>query len=132
MLSMLQTFLTRANELARIGLLAMLLLTFGPLVGQISAASHQAAMADWVCGDEVATSAMSHGHHGADHNHAWYEQCEYCSLVQHFPFLSVYTPQFTAANSLVEAGPVVPVRSAFRNKALFAHAPNRAPPALIS
>ena len=128
---MLQTFLTRANELARIGLLAMLLLTFGPLVGQISAASHQAAMADWVCGDEVAISDMSHEHHGADH-HAWYEQCEYCSLVQHFPFLSVYTPEFTAANGLVDLGSVVAIRSAFRNKALFAHAPNRAPPVLIS
>lgn len=109
----------------------MLLLTFGPLVGQISAASHQVSMADWVCGDDMAMSAMSHDH-GADHDHAWYEQCEYCSLVQHFPFLSVYTPEFTAASGLVEAGPVVAVRSAFRNQALFAHAPNRAPPALIS
>lgn len=129
---MLQTFLTRANELARIGLLAMLLLTFGPLVGQISAASDQASMADWVCCDDIAMGNMSHGKNGADHDHAWYEQCEYCSLVQHFPFLSVYTPEFTAANGLVELGPVIPVRSAFRNKALFAHAPNRAPPILIS
>lgn len=129
---MLQAFLTRANELARIGLLAMFLLTFGPLVGQISAASHQASMAGWVCGDDIAMGNMSHGQHGADHDHAWYEQCEYCSLVQHFPFLSVYTPEFTAANGLVEFGPVIPVRSAFHNKALFAHAPNRAPPILIS
>lgn len=128
---MLLSFLNRANELARIGLLAMMLLTFGPLVGQVSAASHQASMADWICGDESATSTMSHTH-GADHEHAWYEQCEYCSLVQHFPFLSVYTPEFTAAKGLVEAGPVVPVRKALRNKALYAHAPNRAPPALIS
>ena len=129
---MLQTFLARANELARIGLLAMLLLTFGPLVGQINAASQQASIADWVCGEELVTSVTSHEHHGADHDHTWYEQCEYCSLVQHFPFLNVYTPEFTAANGLVEAGSALPVRSAFRNKALFAHAPNRAPPALFS
>ncbi len=123
---MLQIFLSRVTGLARIGLLAMALLSLGPLMGQLSAA-HQGPQLDWICGDLEVVS-YQHSHHGTHHSHVWYEQCEYCSLVQHFPFLSVHIPQFSAANSVAESGPLLPVSSAYRNSALFAHAPNRAPP----
>lgn len=127
---MLDKMIDRASELARIGLVAMLLLTFGPLVGQLSAAAQMPQQLDGWCGD-AEPIAMHHDHHGADHEHAWYEQCEYCSLAQHFPFLSVHTPEFSSASSWVDLGPVVPVRSAFTRDALQIHAPNRAPPILI-
>lgn len=128
---MLKHFTYRAVVLARMGLVAMLLLTFGPLVGQLNAEPHSSSLSpDWICGDDVQTSSM--GQHGADHEHTWYEQCEYCSLVQHFPFLIHHIPEYASATVPVLLGMIAPVRSAHVSDALFLHAPNRAPPSLNS
>lgn len=128
---MLKHFTYRAVALARIGLLAMMLLIFGPLVGQLNAEPHSSSLSpSWVCGDDVQTSSM--GHHGADHEHMWYEQCEYCSLVQHFPFLSHHIPQYASVTLPALSGEVASIRSAHVSDALFLHAPNRAPPSLYS
>lgn len=127
---MLERFSIRANELARFGLFAMVLLTFGPLVGQLNAASYSSSSdALWICGEEQFDFETQHS---GTHDHVWYEQCEYCSLVQHFPFLASYTPDIARHHLAVAMGAIELERSGFYSEALFLHAPKRAPPTLNS
>lgn len=127
---------------AKVGLIAMLLLTFGPLIGQLTATNNTSEIAI-----SLLTPSSSHHHmmtdsvtmdHGASHHdhskmhHTWYEQCGYCSLALNFPFLSSSVPNVIPVGFQATTAPIEFVRSAFKSNQLFLLALKRAPPHLIS
>ncbi|MGB5996389.1 MAG: DUF2946 domain-containing protein [Marinomonas sp.] len=127
--------------LARIGLISMLLLTLGPLIGQLSAVKMSSGVMPSMSSSDMMMSGHDHsgshhdnsgGHH--DHskmNHAWYEQCGYCSLALNFPFLSSTIPNIIRDVLQAAPRPVVLIRSAFKSNTLFLLALTRAPPFLF-
>ena len=133
-LSMLHQLNIRAVLLARIGLFSMLLLTLGPLIGQLTAPKMSAMMMPHSVSQHDHSAMPSHASQTNDTmqsmHHVWYEQCGYCSLVQHFPFLSSTVPAVVRDAFITTWVPVEFVRSAFNSAALFLHALKRAPPTL--
>jgi len=124
----------RSVMLARIGLISMLLLTLGPLIGQLSAVKMSSSVMPSMTSSDMMMSGHDHsgGHH--DHskmNHAWYEQCGYCSLALNFPFLSSTIPNIIRDVLQATPRPVVLIRSAFKSNTLFLLALTRAPPFLF-
>ncbi|MFG6176017.1 DUF2946 domain-containing protein [Halomonas sp. THAF12] len=133
------------RPVARLALLAMLLLVLGPLVGQLSASQR-----DHHAGHASGGTAHGHhaGHHGAsemerhaDHGMAmpaearnaapearWHAACGYCTLFQQMPVLSAMLPSVPPLAAQAITAPVVATRAAHGGPAVFPQAPTRAPP----
>lgn len=120
----------RSVRQARIGLIAMLLLTFGPLIGQLTAPKMSSGIMMSEMPMSQMMSSMDHDHDHAKMNHAWFDQCGYCSLALNFPFLSSSIPDVIRETFQVTPALVEFVRSAFRANTLFLLALQRAPPNL--
>ena len=108
----------------------MLLLVTGPVIGQLSAFGesrhhHHAS---------VSMSSMaspSAEHHSLSGVLGWHEQCDYCSLFQHFPVLTGVLSFLARIPPLGVGEPVARTRSAYGDLAVFPHALTRAPPASV-
>jgi hypothetical protein len=139
----------RQIKLAYLGLMSMILLTLGPLVGQLTIPNMSSmpmsamsmmqmsgmAMSSHVGHDHskmVMAVSTSHSDHGAviTMDHAWDEACGYCSFFDHFPFLSISIPSIVFNGTGLISTPIEFIRSAFNSDSLFLHALKRAPPYL--
>lgn len=141
------------RPVARLALLAMLLLVLGPLVGQLSAAprdhhaGHGAGMAeDSHHAGHPGAGVVEREHH-ADHAAGvsasarsaeardvapvaahWHAACGYCTLFQQMPVLSAMLPSVPPLAAQAITAPVVATRAAHGGPAVFPQAPTRAPP----
>ncbi|WOD08371.1 DUF2946 domain-containing protein [Marinomonas sp. GJ51-6] len=115
---------------ARLGLVAMTLLVFGPLVGQLTASpmSSHMEMMDGSSHEHEHHSHHSHHEHNANMVHDWNEQCGYCTLLEHFPFLNIFVPTFEKIGYSTIQAPIEFTRSIFGSINLYVLALKRAPP----
>ncbi|MBZ9558915.1 MULTISPECIES: DUF2946 family protein [Modicisalibacter] len=117
------------RQAASCALLAMLLVVFGPLIGQLSGAAHATH------GDAPRGIATAHEARIADHPagvFAWHDACGYCTLFQHCPVLDVALPPAATASLAPLDQPAGAPRVAHATPALAAHAPPRAPPIALA
>lgn len=142
----------KAIVAARISLFSMLLLTFGPLIGQLRAPEmspllmHTMMIMDM--SEQPLTSPHQHyssetdhsltnhssvmmNHSGMDHD-AWDEQCGYCTLSHSFPFIQTNVPTISGSSPLALPPVTEWVRTALYSDSLFLQALKRAPPTLYS
>ena len=109
----------RASWLA---LLAMLLLSVGPLLSQLTAPVAPAWLTALACGEH----AGSHND-PLDHDALW-AKCGYCTLLLNSPATSCASPLLTLASTTVADRHAVPVRSGVVRSAIFPGSRSRAPP----
>lgn len=135
----------RSVRQAKLGLIAMLLLTLGPLISQLTAPEKSSGMMSSMTQMIVSNSdhgGMDHDHAKTEHDsmghdhtkmdHAWYDQCGYCSLAFNFPFIFSSLPDVIRDTPQATEAVVKFVRSAFRPNTIFLLALKRAPPHLRS
>lgn len=146
-----------AKTIAKVCLFSILMLTFGPFIGQVRAPSMSPLLMHHMPGmhmeestdsgqssfsheghhqhDGMAMdhSVMEHSHHssmghsGMDHA-SWDEQCGYCTLSHNFPFIPNTVPTLPGFSPLPLAALIPWTRSAFNAETLFLLALKRAPP----
>lgn len=109
----------RASWLA---LLAMLLLSVGPLLGQFSQPAAPAWLSELACGDHPDSPDGA-----LDHQALWVK-CGYCSLLLNSPATSCASPLLALAAVLPADRPIAPLRSGVARAAVFPGSRSRAPP----
>jgi len=109
----------RASWLA---LLAMLLLSVGPLWSQLSQPAEPAWLTELACEDHDG----SHG--GALDHEALWAKCGYCTLLLNSPATTCAAPALVLAPTAHADRPIAPVRSAAARSAVFPGSRCRAPP----
>lgn len=110
----------RASWLA---LLAMLLLSVGPLLSQLTAPAEPAWLTELACGEHVG----SHDN-PLDHDALW-AKCGYCTLLLNSPATGCVSPTLALAAAIPADRHAVPVRSGVVRSAIFPGSRSRAPPA---
>ena len=110
----------RASWLA---LLAMLLLSVGPLLSQFTAPSAPAWLTELACGEH----ASSHDN-PLDHDALW-AKCGYCTLLLNSPATGCVSPTLALAAAIPVDRHAAPVRSGVVRSAIFPGSRSRAPPA---
>lgn len=110
----------RASWLA---LLAMLLLSVGPLLSQFTAPSAPAWLTELACGEH----ASSHDN-PLDHDALW-AKCGYCTLLLNSPATGCTSPTLALAAAIPADRHAAPVRSGVVRSAIFPGSRSRAPPA---
>lgn len=111
-----------------LALIAMLLLVTGPVIGQLSAFGEPGHHPHSDASMSAMTSAPAH-HHPLSEAIGWHEQCDYCSLFQHFPVLSGALLPLARHALWIAGQPLASPRAAYGHLAVFPHALTRAPPA---
>lgn len=107
---------------ACLALLAMLLLSFGPLGSQLSQPAEPAWLTELACGEH----AGSHDR-ALEHNALW-AKCGYCTLLLHSPATSCASPSLALAATSPADRHIAPVRSGVARSAIFPGSRSRAPP----
>lgn len=110
----------RASWLA---LLAMLLLSVGPLLSQLTAPAEPAWLTELACGEH----AGSHNN-PLDHDALW-AKCGYCTLLLNSPATGCASPTLALAAAIPADRHAAPVRSGVVRSAIFPGSRSRAPPA---
>jgi len=110
----------RASWLA---LLAMLLLSVGPLLSQFTAPAAPAWLTELACGEH----ASSHDN-PLDHDALW-AKCGYCTLLLNSPATGCASPTLALAAAIPADRHAAPVRSGVVRSAIFPSSRSRAPPA---
>ncbi|WXL26762.1 DUF2946 family protein [Ectopseudomonas mendocina] len=104
-----------------LGLLAMLLISLGPLVSQLLQPAEPAWVSEMACGEHPSQHSEHKGH-----NELW-AKCGYCTLLLHSPATGAATPRL----SLPPAAPqqlAAPLALGLSSTAIFPGARSRAPP----
>jgi len=110
----------RASWLA---LLAMLLLSVGPLLSQLTAPAEPAWLTELACGEHAG------GHNSPlDHDALW-AKCGYCTLLLNSPATGCASPTLALAAAIPADRHAAPVRSGVARSAIFPGSRSRAPPA---
>jgi hypothetical protein len=109
----------RASWLA---LLAMLLLSVGPLWSQLSQPAEPAWLTELACGDH----ASSHNS-ALDHDALW-AKCGYCTLLLNSPATSCASPVLALTSAAPADRHIAPVCSGVARSAIFPGSRSRAPP----
>lgn len=109
----------RASWLA---LLAMLLLSVGPLWSQLSQPAESAWLTELACGEHVGSQELPQ-----DHDALW-AKCGYCTLLLHSPATSCASPLLALAATAPADRHAAPVRSGVARSAIFPGSRSRAPP----
>ena len=147
----------KAIVAARISLFSMLLLTFGPLIGQLRAPEISPLLMHTMMVMDMSEQALTspHQYHSSETDHtltnhssvmmdhsgmdhsgmdheAWDEQCGYCSLSHSFPFIQTDVPTISGSSPLALPPISEWVRTALYSDSLFLQALKRAPPNLYS
>ena len=110
----------RASWLA---LLAMLLLSVGPLLSQLTAPAAPAWLTELACGEHVG----SHDN-PLDHDALW-AKCGYCTLLLNSPATGCASPTLALTAVAPADRHSAPVRSGVVRSAIFPGSRSRAPPA---
>ena len=110
----------RASWLA---LLAMLLLSVGPLLSQLTAPAAPAWLTELACGEH----AGSHND-PLDHDALW-AKCGYCTLLLNSPATGCASPTLALTAVAPADRHSAPVRSGVARSAIFPGSRSRAPPA---
>jgi hypothetical protein len=110
----------RASWLA---LVAMLLLSLGPLGSQLSQPAEPAWLTELACGEH----AGSHNN-PLDHDALW-AKCGYCTLLLNSPATGCVSPTLALAAAIPADRHAAPVRSGVARSAIFPGSRSRAPPA---
>lgn len=107
---------------ACLALLAMLLLSAGPLWSQLSQPADMAWLNELACGEHSAaqTSALS--------DEALWAKCGYCTLLLNSPATSCASPSLAVAATAPADRHTAPVRSGVARSAIFPGSRSRAPP----
>ena len=106
-----------------LGLLAMLLLSVGPLLSQLTAPAEPAWLTELACGEHV-------GSHDNPLNHdALWAKCGYCTLLLNSPATGCASPTLALAAAIPADRYAAPVRSGVVRSAIFPGSRSRAPPA---
>jgi hypothetical protein len=110
----------RASWLA---LLAMLLLSVGPLWSQLSQPAEPAWLTELACGEHSGkqVSALS--------DEALWAKCGYCTLLLNSPATSCASPLLALTAATPAERRIAPVRSGIASTAIFPGSRSRAPPA---
>ncbi|RNF52697.1 DUF2946 domain-containing protein [Marinomonas hwangdonensis] len=138
---------TKAATIAKVCLFSILMLTFGPFIGQIKTPAmspllmhdmSNMVITQFIQQDRMTASDEHHDHHersagmAMDHSvmdpDAWDEQCGYCSLSHNFPFIHNTVSLALGVSPLPFSAFVEWIRSAFNVDSLFLLALKRAPP----
>ncbi|VXC47426.1 conserved hypothetical protein [Pseudomonas sp. 8BK] len=110
----------RASWLA---LLAMLLLSVGPLLSQLTAPAEPAWLTELACGEHAGS------HNGPlDHDALW-AKCGYCTLLLNSPATGCASPTLALTAVAPADRHSAPVRSGVARSAIFPGSRSRAPPA---
>jgi hypothetical protein len=109
----------RASWLA---LLAMLLLSLGPLGSQLSQPAERTWLTELACEDHDGS------HDGALDHEALWAKCGYCTLLLSSPATTCAAPTLALAATAPKDRPIAPVRSAVARSAIFPGSRSRAPP----
>ncbi|MCR4509229.1 DUF2946 domain-containing protein [Pseudomonas sp. 32.2.56] len=106
-----------------LALLAMLLLSVGPLLSQLTAPAEPAWLTELACGEHV-------GRHDnpLDHDALW-AKCGYCTLLLNSPATGCASPTLALAAAIPADRHAAPVRSGVVRSAIFPGSRSRAPPA---
>lgn len=111
----------RASWLA---LVAMLLLSLGPLGSQLSQSAEQPAwLTELACGEHAGSHDIP-----LDHNALW-AKCGYCTLLLNSPATGCVSPTLALAAAIPADRHAAPVRSGVARSAIFPGSRSRAPPA---
>ena len=109
----------RASWLA---LLAMLLLSVGPLWSQLSQPAEPAWLTELACGERTGD------HNSVLEHEALWAKCGYCTLLLNSPATSCTRPFLALAAVASADRPITPVRSSVLRSAIFPGSRSRAPP----
>jgi hypothetical protein len=107
----------RASWLA---LLAMLLLSVGPLGAQLSQPAEPAWLTELACGEHTDSQKL-------DHEALW-AKCGYCTLLLSSPATACASPTLALAATVSADRHRAPVRSGVARSAIFPGSRSRAPP----
>lgn len=107
---------------ACLALLAMLLLSVGPLWSQLSQPAEPAWLAEMACGEHSLSNDSSLNHE------ALWAKCGYCTLLLNSPATNCASPSLVLSATALPVRQIAPVRCGVSRAAIFPGSRSRAPP----